>query len=108
VRYSESGFVVASDSITFEIKPEHILRGEKADCSKCMVALAIKDAIDYEADVRVIDNEEIKIDGVPKSGRKVLNQLIDNFDRLGQAFTFAENYKPVYTLTKYEQDETII
>ncbi len=98
---------MASDTITFEIKPEHILRGEKADCCKCMVALAIRDAIDYEADVRVIDNEEIKIDGVRYRGRAVLNQIINQFDALGQAFTFAENYKPVYTLTRYEQDEQL-
>jgi hypothetical protein len=108
VRSLERGFVVASDTITFEIKPEHILRGEKADCSKCMVALAIKDAIDYEADVRVIDNEEIKIDGVRYRGRSVLNHIINQFDALGQAFTFAENYKPVYTLTRYETNEPAI
>mgnify|MGYP001615677144 FL=1 len=104
MRYSESGFVVASDSITFEIKPEHILRGEKADCCKCMVALAIKDAIDYEAYVSVIDAHEINIDRVRYCGRDVLNKIINQFDALGQAFTFAENYKPVYTLTRYDGD----
>jgi hypothetical protein len=93
------------DSITFEIKPEHIREGIPGDCSRCMVALAIWSVVRCvnPFDVKVIDNEEIYIEKTRYTTRKVINELIDQFDKLGPTFTFAENYKPIYTLEKYEQ-----